>query len=71
MVRTATHLVLIENKVDPGYKDAEQVRDEINGGLALAASEGREFVFVLIAPGLISGHRSARSEAKEDWEEAA
>jgi hypothetical protein len=53
-------LVMIENKIDPGYQDAAQILDEIDGGRMTASQEGLEFVFVLIAPGPLS---SAMSQA--------
>src|SRR5688572_3516526 len=34
LIRTSNLLILVENKVDPGYQDLLQVRDEIVGGKA-------------------------------------
>lgn len=54
VIRVPGRLILIENKVDPGYQDALQIEEEIAGGRELAAMEGRESTFVLIAPGPLS-----------------
>ena len=54
VIRTAGHMVLVENKVDPAYQDLGQVRDEIAGGGQMAEAEGRKLVYVLIAPGPIT-----------------
>jgi hypothetical protein len=54
LIRTPSHLVLVENKVDKNYQDVTQVREEIAGGIAVATNEGRQFRLVLLAPGPIS-----------------
>ena len=54
LIRTGDLLILVENKIDPAYQDAEQVADEIEGGKLLAAAEGRRFIYVFIAPGPLS-----------------
>jgi|GEM_PF-4762298 len=54
VIRTADALILIENKVDPGYQDLNQILDEIGGGRQIAVEEGRTFKFALIAPGPVS-----------------
>ena len=51
LIRTSDLLILVENKVDRSYQDPLQIADEIEGGKALAAAEGRHFLFVLVAPG--------------------
>lgn len=54
VIRVPGRLILIENKVDPGYQDALQIEEEIAGGRELAVTESRELIFVLIAPGPLS-----------------
>lgn len=56
VLSTPGYLVLVEVKVDPGYQDHQQILDEIDGGRRLANTEGREFVYVLIAPGPLQSH---------------
>ncbi|MFO1044036.1 MAG: PD-(D/E)XK nuclease family protein [Planctomycetaceae bacterium] len=51
VVRTDRYFVLLENKVDPEYQDVQQLIEEAEAGRSQAASENREFKFVLIAPG--------------------
>jgi hypothetical protein len=63
VLRTKTHLVLVENKVDPSYLDLDQVHDEIAGGRRLAEEEGRTLVYVLIAPGPITASIAAAIES--------
>lgn len=59
MIRTPSHLVLVENKVDQGYHDRQQIEDEIIGGRHIAENEGRQFKLVLVAPGPIPAATNA------------
>lgn len=54
VLKTAREFILVENKVDPAYQDPKQIEDELSGGRELARAEGREFRFVLLAPGPLS-----------------
>lgn len=58
VLRTSSHLVLLENKVDPSYIDPQQIVDEIAGGQTLAESEGRQFLFVFLSPTELTGEHA-------------
>lgn len=62
LIRSPGQLILLEAKVDPGYQDVEQVRDEIAAGLQIATDEQRQFVFVLMAPGPLSNELTTALE---------
>jgi len=73
VLRTPREFILIENKVDPAYQDPKQIEEELSGGAELAKAEGREFRFVLPAPGPLSDelHQTIESSNQQflSWDQ--